>query len=364
MADLKEYKCLNCSGAINFDAKSQQMKCPFCDSTFEVAAFLELQAETERTSESEEEVNWTEREEKPWEEGEQEGLRVYVCNTCAGEVVADKSTAATNCPYCRNPVVMKGQLSGSLRPDCIIPFQLNKEAAIDALTKHLSNKRLLPKSFKTKKTLDEITGVYVPFWLFNADIEANMRYKATKVRTWSDARFIYTETKHFNVARSADMSFDNVPVDASSKMPDDLMESIEPFNTKAAVGFKAAFLAGYMADKFDYTSSECINRANERIRKSAEIAVRKTVTGYSAVIPEYRGVYLKNSSVQYALLPVWVMTTTWRETTYLFAMNGQTGKFVGNLPTDWRIFWRLFTIWTVGIAAVLNLILLIGGMIT
>ena len=356
---LKEYKCLNCDGAINFDTESQQMKCPFCDSVFEVEALQEYEQCLKEGDPDE--LNWEAHKDLTWEAGEEEGMRVYNCNTCAGEIVTDASTAATNCPFCGNPVVMKGLLSGSAKPDCIIPFKLDKKAAKEALMLHLSGKKLLPKCFKSTKRLEEISGLYVPFWLFDAEINANMRYRATTVRFWSDANFKYRETRHFLVTRQGDMAFDNVPVDASAKISADLMESIEPFDTSAAVDFKTAYLAGYMADKFDFCAAHCAARANERIRKSAEDAFRATVTGYGTVAAEYRGVYLQKSNVKYALLPVWIMTSTWRGKTYLFAMNGQTGKFVGDLPTDWGIFWRWFGILAAGIAALINLILLIAG---
>jgi len=355
--DLKEYKCLNCDGAINFDTTLQEMKCPFCDSTFEVAAMMEF---AEECAADREEIEWAKHQDLAWGEGEEEGMSLYTCNSCGGEIIADAATAATSCPYCRNPVVMKGKLSGSLKPDCIIPFQLDKKAAKEALIAHLSGKKLLPRCFKSKKTLDDIHGVYVPFWLFDAEINANMRYKATKVRVWADSRFTYTETRHFSVIRQGDMAFDSVPVDASTKISSDLLESIEPFDATKAQDFKTGFLAGYMADKFEYDSEDCINRANERIRQSAEDTFRRTVTGYQSVIPEYRGVYLKDSKVRYALLPVWVITATWQDKQYLFAMNGQTGKFVGDLPTDWGIFWKWFAISTGIIAAVVFTILMIG----
>ncbi|MCL2376945.1 MAG: hypothetical protein FWC76_06045 [Defluviitaleaceae bacterium] len=358
---LREYKCPNCDGGVNFDTSTQQMKCPFCDSEFDIEAVKSYCDEVE--TDAPDEIEWSAHDDIAWQEGEQEGLRVYTCNSCAGEVIGDAATAATSCLYCGSSVVMAGQLSGALRPDCIIPFQLDKKAAKEALVRHLSDKKLLPRCFKSTKTLDEIKGIYVPFWLFDAEIDANMRYRATTVRSWSDSRFHYRQTKHFNVTRRGDMAFDAVPVDASAKMPADLMESIEPFDAKTAVDFSTAYLAGYMADKFDFDSALCKERANQRIKQSADDAFRRTVTGYATVMPQYSGVYLKKSTVKYALMPVWVMTATWRDKTYLFAMNGQTGKFVGDLPTDWGIFWKWFAMLAAIIAVALNVLLIVGGLI-
>jgi len=350
---LLEYKCPNCDGAVNFDTGTQQMKCPFCDSEFDVEALKNLDDAIKCESDA---IEWAGHADLEWEEGEQEGMRVYSCNTCAGEIITDESTAATSCPFCGNPVIMKGQLSGCIKPDLIIPFKLDKKAAKTALLNHLSGKKLLPKCFKSTKTLDEIKGLYVPFWVFDADIKGNMRYRGRTVRSWSDANFHYTETRHFNLIRQGDIAFDCIPVDASAKIASDMMESIEPFNINSAVAFKTAYLAGYMADKFDFCADHCIARANERIRATTEDTFRKTVTGYSAITPEYRGVYLNKNVVKYALLPVWTMSVTWKGQKYSFAMNGETGKFVGDLPTDWGKFWLYSAILTVALSVALILI--------
>ena len=229
---------------------------------------------------------------------------------------------------------MMGQFSGALKPDLVIPFKLDKNAAKAGLMKHLTGKRFLPKIFKSQNHIDEIKGIYVPFWIFDTDVDAQIRYRATKVRTWSDNDYNYTETSHFMVHRAGSVIFEHVPVDGSSKMADDLMESIEPFKFSDAVDFQTAYLAGYLADKYDVTAEESIDRANQRIKRSAEEAFAKTVKGYTSVIPENTSVQLHGGKARYALYPVWLLNTTWKGNKYTFAMNGQTGKFVGDLPVD------------------------------
>ncbi|MCL2398118.1 MAG: hypothetical protein FWC91_00055 [Defluviitaleaceae bacterium] len=359
---LIDYKCPNCDGAINFDSEIQQMKCPFCDSAFDVESLKAYDDVLLKEQEAkQEEIEWSSHEDSKWQEGEEESMNVFACNSCAGEIIVDATTAATSCPFCGSPVVMKGKLSGSARPDLIIPFKLDKKAAQESLSKHLTGKRLLPGTFKSSKKLEEIKGVYVPFWLFDAEVDASMRYKATTIRSWSDAQYNYTETKFFNVVRKGNMAFDDVPVDASAKMSNDLMESIEPFDAKAAVPFQTAFLSGFLADKFDFCAEHCIERANRRIKKSTEVAFSRTVTGYVSVSPEHRDIHLRKSTVKYALLPVWVLNAKWQDKNYIFAMNGQTGKFVGDLPTDWGIFWRQLIIMAIIITVVVNIIIMLMG---
>ena len=200
-------------------------------------------------------------------------------------------------------------------------------------------------------------GIYVPFWLYDTDASADIRYKATKTRFWSDNDYDYTETSYYAVHSSGSLGFDHGPVDGSASMENDLMESIEPFDFKEAVDFQTAYLAGYFADKYDVTAEECEGRANERIRYSTEDAFRDTVRGYSSVVPENTSIRLHNGTTKYALYPVWILQTKWKGDNYIFAMNGQTGKFVGNLPTDKSAFARWF-LGTTGIVGVIAYIIL------
>ena len=332
MAVLQEYKCPCCGGAIAFDSSIQKMKCPYCDTEFEMEALAGYDSELKNAKEDD--MSWETSAGSEWQEGEADGLRSFVCKSCGGEIVGDENTAATSCPFCGNPVVMMGQFSGELKPDYVIPFKLDKNAAKEALKKHYSGKRLLPKVFSDQNHIDEVKGVYVPFWLFDADAEADIRYRATRVRAWSDNRYNYTETSFYSVSRSGSLGFERVPVDGSTNMPDELMESIEPFDYSEAVDFQTAYLAGYLADKYDVDAEQSIEHANERIKKSTESAFADTVEGYTTVTPEASSIRLQNGKTSYALLPVWILNTTWNGQRYTFAMNGQTGKLIGDLPLD------------------------------
>ena len=331
MPTLLEYKCPCCGGAIEFDSSLQKMKCPYCDTEFDMETLASYDAGLKDEQDS---MEWETSAGGEWQEGEANGLRSYICRSCGGEIVGDANTAATSCPFCGNPVVMMGQFSGALRPDFVIPFKLDKNAAKAGLQKHLTGKRLLPKIFKDQNHIDEIKGVYVPFWLFDTDADARVRYRTTKLRCWSDSEYNYTETSHFLVHRGGSVGFEHVPVDGSSRMADDLMESIEPYDFSDAVGFQTAYLAGYFADKYDVGADESIERANERVKKSAEEAFASTVEGYDTVTAESSSVQLHGGKAKYALYPVWILNTTWKGQKYTFAMNGQTGKFVGDLPVD------------------------------
>ena len=381
------YQCPACTGPLHFGAASGKLECEYCGSSYDVAEVEAFYGEKKTAEETkipcpacgaEMECNFSKAEiscpecgvefekdairtyaarlaeQKPenmtwdtqaggqWQAGETDGLRVYSCKTCGGEIVADQTTGATACPYCGNPVVLSGFFDGALKPDLVIPFKVDKKGAMAALQNHYKGKRLLPKVFKDQNHIEEVKGLYVPVWLFDADADANLQYRATRIRTWSDSNYNYTETRYYAVLRGGGIGFENVPVDGSTKMDDALMESIEPYDIREAVPFQAAYLPGFMADKYDVDAESSIERANDRIRQSTEDAFRDTVVGYATVIPVNTNIALENGRARYALYPVWVLNTKWNSKKFTFAINGQTGKIAGDLPMDKGLFWKYF----------------------
>ena len=352
MSSLLNYVCPSCDGKIEFNAGTQTMKCPYCDTEYDVSALEELEEAKKEEKVREDVFDWENTANDKWDENEKSNLVTYLCNTCSGELITDATTAATTCPFCGNPVVLTQRLQGLMKPDFVIPFKLDKKQAMEAYKKHITGKKLLPDIFKDKNHIDEIKGVYVPFWLFDADVEGDAKYKTTKVRHWSDSNYNYTETSHYSVFRGGNISFAKIPVDGSSKMADDLMESIEPYTFSDAVDFNTAYLSGYFADKYDVGVDESRIRANLRIKQSMLDTLSDTVHGYSSVVCESSNVNVISGSSVYALYPVWLLNTTFEGEKYIFAMNGQTGRFVGNLPMDKKKFAKYFAISaTVGTAA-------------
>ena len=172
------------------------MKCPYCDTEFEMEALLAY--DQDLSTDGNDQMDWN-SEAAEWQEGETDGMRVYSCQSCGGEIIADENTAATSCPYCDNPVVMMGQFKGALKPEFVIPFKVDKAAAVAGLKNHLMGKKFLPKVFKDQNHLDEVKGVYVPFWLFDSDAEGGVRYRCTRTFTRTEGNYRVTETQYFSV---------------------------------------------------------------------------------------------------------------------------------------------------------------------
>jgi len=321
------YKCPCCNAGINFDSTLQRMKCPYCQTEFDAEALRQFNEVREET-----------HEEPPWEDNgtpwDDAGLRGYRCPSCAGELVGDATTAATRCPYCGNPAVLPAQLGGSFRPDEVIPFKLDKQAAVAAFAENLKGKRLLPKKFRDENTLGEITGIYVPFWLFDCDVAGRATYRATKTTTWSDKHYQYTKTDHYQLRRAGQASFVRIPVDGSKKMDDAMMDAVEPYDYRDLRPFQMPYLSGYLADRYDVDAQASSPRAAQRATASLSQAMQATATGYGGCKSETSQYWINRASARYALLPVWTLNCAWNGQNYRFAMNGQTGKFIGELPID------------------------------
>ena len=352
------YQCPACTGPLHFVGASGKLECEYCGASYEVAEIEALYAEKEEKAaaaqQAAEEANAGQN--PPSEDGdawdtsgfsedwgtEGDGMRAYSCPSCGAELICDENTAATSCPYCGNPTVVPGQFSGQLRPDFIIPFKLSKEDAVKALKDHYKGKILLPKSFTQENHVQKIQGVYVPFWMFDGEAEGDARYEATRSHTYRSGDYEITETEHYDIYRAGFISFEKIPADASSKMPDDHMDSIEPYDYQELKPFSTAYLPGFLADKFDVTVEQCRQRADQRCAGTLSATLRDTVTGYHTCTLIHESVSLKRGKVHYALMPVWMLNTKWKGKDFLFAMNGQTGKLVGDLPVSWGRFWGLF----------------------
>lgn len=351
------YKCPSCGGPLHFDPDTQKVKCDNCGSTFSVAQIEEEYADENAQAIAASE-NYEPDETLQWSEDEAKQLRAYSCPSCGAQLIMDLNTAATSCPYCTNPTIVPSQLEGALRPDYIIPFKLKKDEAIKKLQSYYGGKPFLPSAFTRGNHIEEIKGIYVPFWLYDGEADIDVTYDATQSHIRHEGKATVTKTDHYLIQRSGSVTFEMVPADASSKMDDPLMDSLEPFDYQELVSFELSYLPGYLADKYDISVEDNTARAETRMKRSALDAVRRTVVGYDSVVEQRTKLDIIPDRVHYAFLPIWYLTTKWNNETYVFAMNGQTGKFIGDLPVDMKKFWiTLILISVIGIAILWFLLL-------
>lgn len=365
MADqVTNYQCPNCTGPLHFNGKTGKLECDYCGSSYEVsqieALYAQKDAKATQAMQEEDAKHPAEKQKKQQNalDGENEsawdlsgmssdwgkdaaGMKVYNCPSCGAELICDESTAATSCPYCGNPTVVPGKLAGALKPNYVIPFKLSKEDAKEALKKHYKGKTFLPRAFSSENHLEEMKGIYVPFWMFDGAAEGWVKCDATRIQTHRSGDYEITETDHFDVYREGSLAFSKIPVDASGKMPDDYMDSVEPYDYRELKDFSTAYLPGFLADKYDVAMEESQKRADTRCENTLVATLESTIRGYAGTAIQEKSVKLHRGRVYYALLPVWTLHTKWNGKDFLFVMNGQTGKLVGDLPVSKGKFWGL-----------------------
>ena len=349
--ELKIYKCPNCDGIIEFDPNAQKLVCPSCGTEIDVEsleAFNQIDSQA-----AQDHFDW---DQLNFEYLDNEGMRSYVCEACGGEIIGDASMASSSCPYCGNHVIVEKQFEGLLKPNYILPFKQDKDAAIQAMHQHFKGKVLLPNDFLKTLKVDKVQGLYVPYWLFDCDADGQFRYRAKRTRSYRSGDYIITNTDHYLLYREGNMSFKHIPVDGSTKIGPEVLEAIEPFDFKELKDFKSAYLQGYLSDRFDSDASEAKPRANERIRNSMFQEISATTAGYSTVMPERSNINIYGGKIAYAMLPVWMINTKYKGKDYHFAMNAQTGKFVGDLPISWKKFIMIIVLVFLVVAIVVGIL--------
>jgi len=344
-----EYKCPCCNAGLRFSGDSQQLTCEFCDNTFEMDAVKAYNASISETVP--EAVEWEQKPQQQWQD--EKSIKAYQCPSCGGEILTDDNTAATFCPYCDNPTIVPHQVAGTLKPDGVIPFKTTKEDAKNAFLKSCKGRPLLPKFFTSQSRLEKITGMYVPFWLYDCDARYEGTFKATRIRVWSDSRYNYTKTDHFLLERGANAAFARIPMDGSEKMDDEYMESIEPYDYNAILPFDMAYLTGYLAESYDIPAEKGENRVRQRVEESMKDLIASSTAGYNTVVPTGKNINVTHGKARYILMPVWMLNTKYNGKLYTFAMNGQTGKISGTYPVSKNKAWG----WFGGVTAAVTLLM-------
>ncbi len=329
---LQEYQCPNCTGPLEFRGDVQKMVCVYCESEFDMSQF------SADNMKKEEKTDWSQVQGQTLEAGAQ-GMAEWECKACGAVLVSDGQVGATECPYCGNPAIVQSTFEGMNLPDGIIPFTVTKKQAQDALKGYYSGKKLIPDSFVSNNRVEKIQGVYVPFWLFDCEADGSVFYRAVKkgnsfTKKNGDQEERWHEELDYAVSRRATMRYEKVPADGSKEMKDEYMDSIEPFDYSKIISYNPAYFSGYLASKYDETAEEVKERVDSRIRNTTESSIRDTVKGYDSVTTESSNIHLNKGTINYCMLPVWMLTTRWNGGQYTFAMNGQNGKVTGDLPVD------------------------------
>ncbi len=345
-------KCPNCSGNLKFDPDTQKLGCDFCGASFDPSLFeakidelvkdAPASAVTEAQAPGPAEQVTTEVSEalgpsdevKPGEHqtNVNEGEQVeFVCNSCGARVVTDKNTSATFCAFCGSPAMVGQRLTNEFRPQYMIPFKVSRQKAEEAFLKWAGRGKWTPFGFVSKENVKKLTGLYVPFWLFNIKAHIDVEGTAEDVSYSGDKQI----TAHYEITRKGDVEWKNIPLDGETRIDDKLMEAIEPFNFANMIPYDYDYIPGFYADRYDQDAQALAKRATDRGIAGMDQVIKKSIgKKYDRHKITKNRSTITSMAANYALLPVWFMSYKYHNQMYYFAMNGQTGEVAGKVPVS------------------------------
>lgn len=328
---LISYKCPSCGGPLKWDAGKQKYGCEYCRSEFTQADLdkLEKNATTEKAEETPSAAS---------SETNAGGgvIRTYSCPSCGAQIVTDGTTAASKCYYCHSPIVLSEKLAGSFRPDCIIPFAIDKKKAQEIFKSWVGKHKYIPTDFYSDSQVEMLSGVYFPYWIYNAKVKGSVRGRGMNDRVWTQGDTQYTETTTYEINKSGEMPVNNISRIALQKASKVLCESVSPFDETKMKPFEYGYLSGYVAESRDIGSEEVTPEIQNEVRQFAKAQLQGNVYGeFQKVQIESLDADIKEEAFQYALMPVWTLTYKGADgKVYYFSINGDSGKTVGELPVD------------------------------
>ena len=310
------FKCKNCGGNVIYSPERKGMFCPFCESE-----------------------NSEEKKEFPDQD-------MKICPNCGGEVPVQEHTSASQCPYCDNYLIFDQRIEGDDEPKIMIPFRFGKEKCKESIREKFKKCLFAPTDFLSEARLNGMQGTYVPFWFFDYDVNCDYSAEGTRVKSWTTGNTQYTETSYYNIFRNMDADFENIPVDASVDMPDDVMDLMEPYNYSELMPFKPEYLSGFYAEKYNMTADIAQNRAKQKMNEDVGQMLSQSYSGYSHVTVRKNNIQVKREENRYGLLPVWKYIYRYQDKDYPFYVNGQNGKIVGAAPISKKKVWSYAgTLW-------------------
>lgn len=322
----EKYPCATCGGILNFDPKSGKLKCPYCGA--EQAVPDSPSIVEEHSFESFLVCVKT----QDW------GLKISSirCEACGATTQTNDKVTAMNCPFCDHPMVVGNEqvAEDAVRPESVLPFQVDREKLMEGFRAWLKSRWFAPSDLSKYWQKGKIRSMYLPYWTFDA---------STSTRWTAEAGYYYyVEENNERVrkvrwepaAGSREDFFDDELLCASRGLAINLLNTIEPFNTKELKPYRSEYLAGHLSERYSLGPREAWQGAQSRIMAKLRAACAKDVPGDTErnlqIYPTFSDIKIKHT-----LLPIYIGFYEYNGKIFPFYANGQTGKIGGQTPLSW-----------------------------
>lgn len=355
------FPCSGCGGPMLFDSEAQNLKCQYCgrEEAIEDSGSQPVEYDLDLSGTDEENAARTD-----W------GFRKQTlhCESCGGDIVLPELETAAICPFCGSSKVLSQQDTASIKPETVIPFQISMEQAMASFKTWKSKRWFVPNAFKNGNIVARLSGLYIPYWTFDADTDSvytaergDYHYRTvTRTRTVNGKTETYTTQERYTVWHRVggeyDRWFDDVLVPASRRYDGKLLEKLNNFDLSKLKEYRPEYLSGYLAEKYSVPRSEGWQQAKVRIDNAIEVGIKRQIGGDEIRALRTRTQY-SGLTYKHLLLPIWNAGYTYRGKSYRYMVNAQTGLVSGTVPrSPWKI--TIFVLFCV--AAVLIVLYFIG----
>ena len=294
------YKCKNCDGNMIYHVEERKLYCPYCNSL-----------DTEKVI---------------------DGKNACICDSCGGELSVGQFDSVVKCLYCSQYVIYKQRVEGEYEPSRILPFKVGKEQAKTMIRLHYRDKRYVPKSFLNQANLEKMEGIYVPFWLFDFNVNVDFRGRGYRERVMASETAAEQTLSCYDVYRNFDASFRKIPADASYAMPDKIMDMLEPYDYGEIEHFNPKYMSGFLSEIYSDEAKNFESRVNAKVQKDINRVLAKHLSSFKTVTPIKKEITVEHKGAEYVLLPVWKYLYTYQGKEYEYYINGQSGKVIGKAP--------------------------------
>jgi predicted RNA-binding Zn-ribbon protein involved in translation (DUF1610 family) len=257
--------------------------------------------------------------------------KVVRCSRCGASQSFESNVAAGACAFCGSPAVVAApEDRDAVRPDGVLPFRIEKRAAIERFRAWLGSLWFRPNALRLQSALTGIQGIYLPFWAFDADSRSRWTAEAGYRRgAGKNARVEWRP-----VSGTLEHRFDDLPLPASRGLDAATAREIEPFPTSELAPYEPGYLSGFLAEEFAVGLAEAHAAARERMDATLRAACRREVPGQECRNLRVDTVY-SNWKAKSGLLPIWIAAYEFRGKGFRYIVNGATGKATGTAPWSW-----------------------------
>lgn len=293
-----------------------------------------------------------------------ESLRLTQCPSCGAQVEFKGATHATECPFCATPLAIGTGEERRIKPQALLPFVLNEGQAREAMTKWLGSLWFAPNGLQDyARKGRKLNGLYVPFWTFDAATRSH--YSGQRGDHYYETRTVtrngQTTTEQVQRTRWSRRSgwvarrFDDVLILASTSLPRNYTDGLQPWDLSTLEPWREDFLAGFTAEGYTVPLADGHGMAREVMDGVIRQDVRADIGGDEQRIDSLDTEW-SAETFKHVLLPIWMAAYKYNGKSYRFVVNGQTGKVQGERPWSvWKIaFAVLAAVILAGIVVYLN----------